>query len=346
MNINRDNYELWFLDYLEGNLDEKLINDFLEFIRDNPDLSEELQLFDTVSLPESNLEYPHKSKLYKQTLDLPAVFDSMAIGFLEGDLDQKEKISFEHFMQKHPEKNKELELFRLTLLSPDTSVCLKNKQRLYHQPVIRLMTSRLLRIAAVFIFLFAFSQVMEKPTEKTVPDSFLTIFTADNTATINPVKIEQSISNSAPEEFVSELNTPGNMEGKNYLKEKNVELSASYEFQSSVESVREYSSSLLSVAYSSPAYEIQTTEPVLAIPSIDHGIAALDETVNGSLSHKLFRKIGITGINPGKLVRWGLSLATGLTKEKFNYSTDASGDIIALNLDTRLVGFSIPVNRK
>jgi hypothetical protein len=54
----------------------------------------------------------------------------------------------------------------------------------------------------------------------------------------------------------------------------------------------------------------------------------------------------LTGFNPEKVVRWGLSLDSGLTKEKFNYSTDASGEIIALNLDTRLVGLSIPVNRK
>ena len=42
MKINRNNYEVFFMDYLDGNLDESVVNDFIEFLQKNPDLKEEL----------------------------------------------------------------------------------------------------------------------------------------------------------------------------------------------------------------------------------------------------------------------------------------------------------------
>ena len=51
MIITRDNYESFFMDYLEGNLEENLIDQFLDFLKQNPDLKEELHLFEEVSLP-------------------------------------------------------------------------------------------------------------------------------------------------------------------------------------------------------------------------------------------------------------------------------------------------------
>ena len=44
MKINRNNYEAFFIDYLEGNLDEKMVDDFIEFLQQNPDLKEELSV--------------------------------------------------------------------------------------------------------------------------------------------------------------------------------------------------------------------------------------------------------------------------------------------------------------
>ncbi|MBC8005772.1 MAG: hypothetical protein H7X84_09885, partial [Verrucomicrobia bacterium] len=46
--ITRDNYEAFFLDYLEGNLEETLIDQFLDFLEKNPDLKEELHLFENI----------------------------------------------------------------------------------------------------------------------------------------------------------------------------------------------------------------------------------------------------------------------------------------------------------
>ena len=39
--INRDNYEAYLLDYLEGNLEESAVNEFIEFLKQNPRLQED-----------------------------------------------------------------------------------------------------------------------------------------------------------------------------------------------------------------------------------------------------------------------------------------------------------------
>ncbi|MDA3823594.1 MAG: hypothetical protein PF450_13425, partial [Bacteroidales bacterium] len=65
MDINRNNYEVFFLDYAEGNLSadqEEILHRFLKF---NPDLSAELETFSIHPL-ESNLEeFPNKNLLKK-----------------------------------------------------------------------------------------------------------------------------------------------------------------------------------------------------------------------------------------------------------------------------------------
>ena len=43
MKITRENYEEHFLDYLEGNLDKQLLDEFKNFLVQNPDLRDELE---------------------------------------------------------------------------------------------------------------------------------------------------------------------------------------------------------------------------------------------------------------------------------------------------------------
>jgi hypothetical protein len=346
MIITRNNYEPWFLDYLEGNLDERMINEFLEFIRENPDLAEELHLFEPVSLQKSDLVYSDKKRLLKEVFDLPGVFDTTAVGFWEGDLDQDKQMCFNNYMKHHPEKYKELRLYKETKLTPDTAVHFKNKQLLYRQPVIRIITTRILRIAAVFILIFSSFPLIEKQSADMYSGNTLTIFTSDNITSLRPEKSAGSVTTPSESRLIIDTDKPRETRGKGSLPEKKYESPTPVELQASIVPVREYQPPLLSSINTSPVYAIQSNEPELITPSIYYEIASLAEPVRASLSSRFFQKVGLSSIHPEKVIRWGLSLAADLTKEKFNYSTDASGEIIALNLDTRLVGVSIPVNKK
>ena len=69
MKITRDNYESFFIDFIEGNLPENMIDQFLDFLNQNPDLKEELHLFEEVNLPEELVVFQEKKQLHKSAAD-------------------------------------------------------------------------------------------------------------------------------------------------------------------------------------------------------------------------------------------------------------------------------------
>ena len=150
MKINRNNYGAYFIDYLDGNLDEKLVDDFLEFLQQNPDLKEELALFQSVSLEPEEINFSKKDLLYKNKFDLEDNFNRASVASLEGDLNSDEKAEFENYLQSHPEKRKDFQLFEKTKVSPDLSIHFDNKNSLYKRSKGRTIIMWSIRIAAVF----------------------------------------------------------------------------------------------------------------------------------------------------------------------------------------------------
>jgi len=151
MRINRNNYEAFFIDYLEGNLDNKMVNDFIEFLQQNPDLKEELSLIENVSIELEEITFDKKELLLKEKYDSEKEFNNTAIAELEGDISLSEKAKFEKYLLAHPDKQKEANLFRLTKLHPHQSVTFGKKHKLYHRTVGKTVFHWSLRVAAVII---------------------------------------------------------------------------------------------------------------------------------------------------------------------------------------------------
>jgi len=67
MKINRENYEVYFLDYLEGKLPPDLVDELLIFMDKNPDLKDEFEGLDTVALaPDEDIVFENKDSLKKK----------------------------------------------------------------------------------------------------------------------------------------------------------------------------------------------------------------------------------------------------------------------------------------
>jgi hypothetical protein len=60
------------------------------------------------------------------------------------------------------------------------------------------------------------------------------------------------------------------------------------------------------------------------------------------LAEVVKEKTGLRGFHFNQLTKAGLNLISSVFKDKFSYQTDKEGDIIELNLETRLLAFSIP----
>src|SRR5690554_1422689 len=119
MKITRNNYEKYFIDYLDGNLAEEMVDDFLEFIHQNPDLKDELKLAGAIHFEASDALYEAKENLIREKYDIAEAFDNTAIAYIEGDLSEMEKDDFENYLDRHPQRKHELAAYVNTKLTPD-----------------------------------------------------------------------------------------------------------------------------------------------------------------------------------------------------------------------------------
>ena len=127
--INRNNYEIFFLDYHEGNLSEDQKKELFSFLDENPDLKNEFESFEMLELPPANVFYDDKESL-KKDLITKENYQQYLIAKLEGDITKEEQNELNKFLFQHPEFKKEEKLFALTKLSPDASIVFPGKSKL------------------------------------------------------------------------------------------------------------------------------------------------------------------------------------------------------------------------
>lgn len=84
---DRSNYEIWFIDWLDGKLDERQVQQLQEFLGRNPDLMEEFKALGPVHLKPSDGSFARKESLRKSPGDLTtSQFEYLCIAGLENDL--------------------------------------------------------------------------------------------------------------------------------------------------------------------------------------------------------------------------------------------------------------------
>ncbi|MBS4013236.1 MAG: hypothetical protein KGZ97_05670 [Bacteroidetes bacterium] len=132
MKINRSNYEIFFLDYFEGNLPKEQVESLLSFLKENADLQEEFDRFEIVELKDAdNLSFNNKAALKVPDTSLPINennFDWFCIADIEKDLSVEEEDALKKFLGKNPEKNKDFELYKKTVLLPDNDIIFEKPQ--------------------------------------------------------------------------------------------------------------------------------------------------------------------------------------------------------------------------
>jgi len=128
--INRDNYESWFLDYLEGNLDPEQMGMVRLFKIEHPDLADEAEELSPILKADSGLVYPGKHLLKKELYDDPVHFEQSAIAAMEGDMSDEELSRFQNWVDKNPDRKKFVKVFEQCRLVPDKKITFPQKNRL------------------------------------------------------------------------------------------------------------------------------------------------------------------------------------------------------------------------
>jgi hypothetical protein len=158
MRITQENYEKYFIDYLDGNLTEHEIELFEVFLSRNPDLRADLEGLEKIRIHPLNDLFPEKGLLKKPDLTLPVSgdnFEDFSTGSTEGDLDDHASAKLWEYCVAHPERLRTYFLYKKLHLSPDRSILFPYKNRL-KKPVISVsgrITFTAISIAATIVFL-------------------------------------------------------------------------------------------------------------------------------------------------------------------------------------------------
>jgi hypothetical protein len=348
MKINRNNYEAFFIDYLEGNLDERLVDDFIEFLQQNPDLKEELSLFETVSVEQEKITFNKKELLFKEKFDIESEFNQAAVARLEGDISDAEKAEFENYLSSHPDKQKEAELFSKTILQPDKSLVFSKKRKLYRYSAGRTVLLWTSRVAAILIVTLTVYIFIENLSNNSVLESQLA-----------SVEKEADKKDNAP--AAKELPAKNDkQEEPKIIKEEPVKPAVKKEERkpNQTKIIRENSQGRLinddlallrkDVEVPDPlktitaSFSVQLTDKDLVPVNLTYPVDIEPMFEERLLVDVVKEKTGIQKLNFNKITKAGLSLIANLSKEKFNYETNDSGKVTEVSFDSRLLAFSIP----
>jgi len=132
--INKNNYQWYFFEYLEGNLNEKEQKEVENFLMLNPDLQSEFDfLSKTVIRKNNEIEFPEKELLKRIDIDNIEMninskdYDLLCIEYIEGNLSNIDKIKFEKELSNNETLKKKYKLYSHTKLKPDLNIKFKEK---------------------------------------------------------------------------------------------------------------------------------------------------------------------------------------------------------------------------
>lgn len=129
MNIDKNNYEAFFLDYHEGNLSPQQVADLYLFLSQHPELKKEFEDFEHIVLEDFSAPvFENKDSLKKNiTADNREEYFIRAV---ENTLDTTELALLNQFLKTHPEFLTEFNLFIKTKLQADTAIVFDDKTNL------------------------------------------------------------------------------------------------------------------------------------------------------------------------------------------------------------------------
>lgn len=131
ININRNNYEEYFIDYLDGNLSRSDKQHLFLFLEQNPDLKEELEMFHEESLVADEVYFEGKQGLKReQILHSDNHIDELCIASIEGDLTEKQQADFDRYLKENAEKQQEFVVYTKTKLKANEAIVFSDKYKL------------------------------------------------------------------------------------------------------------------------------------------------------------------------------------------------------------------------
>lgn len=226
MNIDRHNYEEFFILYMDNELSSEDRRQVELFVQAHPDLKEELEMLQQVQFsPDDSVSFDHKESLVRYAdCDITIHnYDEWLVLYIDNELTEKQKTIVESFVASYPAAQAELELLKKTKLQPG-EVTFPGKESLYRKEETkrRVITMRWWRIAAAAVLFIAIATASFLLTNNNIPGTIDKPTAHDGTIDNRPAynSSQDRSTNSADQSgteqsAMSEATQPGNTEAKN-----------------------------------------------------------------------------------------------------------------------------------
>lgn len=165
MSINRNNYETYLIDYLDGTLHPYEVTEVLLFLDQHADIKAEFIDMNNVFLPKTEAQF-NSSILLKSVQDRNV---HLLVKEIESDLSYIETTELQAAIKQNPKLISEQKLFTLTIQQPDYSLIYPNKTELKKQVLSIFWYTPMLRIASVIVFLSVIGVIYYKNTQQHQP---------------------------------------------------------------------------------------------------------------------------------------------------------------------------------
>lgn len=347
MKITRSNYESYFLDFLEGNLEPSIMDEFQLFLKENPDLASELEMGELPALfPNENIRLDAKEELKKSVIDHDTEFQERAVAYYEGDLSLSEQKDFEASLSENATVATEAQQFGQLKLIADPSIVCVNKKQLKKKVVLFPLWAKVASVAAMFLLAYLLFQ----PNEGLPPDSGQLAGNLKNKTPKNIVAPEATIKVEEPEKVkTTPVVTPKQNQPKVPVKQKaNTDTPKPEKSVNPVPRipVPEMAPSLLrprGISFGQPD-DVELAVMTLKDPTLVIKELELSELIReqlASMRNSDDREL----LSTDHLGLSGLQLIARMSGKRLTARKGDDGTVHSVSYNSRLLAFSIPVNR-
>ncbi|PTN08954.1 hypothetical protein [Mangrovibacterium marinum] len=347
MKINRSNYESYFIDYLDGNLPDNLVDDLLDFLAENPELANELNVAKNIHLKPQTCTFNFKETLYKHSTNISEDFEMQAVAYLEGDLNEENNEQFLNQIADDSAKLQTLHLLKQAKLKPQSTIEYPNKKKLLHHPrkTFSLWASR---IAALLLIFFSVWALIPRK-QPVVPDNPIAFKTEEQQAPFSAKTADKKASIVRPKPVADASIKVTESTEKELAK---VESAKQLPTPVAETRVREVQPTRLAIPEQIQPLKAQI-EP-LAVQSGELHIRAANNklalqkpavSVDEYLAHKIINAPKGESFTFNNLANAGLNAVENLTNERFNVERTENGKLKQIKFDSRLIAFSIPFKK-
>lgn len=281
--INIENYEAFWLDYLEGNLslqEEKLLQ---EFLGNHPILRENLEIVEPLK-PFSKIEFSKKSILRKEVASLGKINKNNFEEYFAYAVDGEYLEEVLPFTRLNPFLEKEFDYYKKTKLSADKSILYPNKKHLKKTAVFTLNSKKRQWAAAASLF-FAISSIW--------------FWSQSNEVQITPVKMAlkhvnqiEVANNTAQIEQVQTSYLPKVVNQSQFIKTEKINIDKSMEYKS-IEKIPTLNTTALKTPESSLALSLKIIKITQILPKEENTLASNENSI------LWWKKIGKKLLNSG-----------------------------------------------